>query len=177
MVQQRIQVSPPNSFLRSLSGSLPVSLPADWQLLTLADFPESHASIDAGALALQALQAPYGSSTLDILLTSGSKVCILIEDLTRTSPKKILLEVVLNILRQKGIPSTNISIVIALGTHRPLSSLQLSEAFGPEIVDEYAFVNHDCHSADLCPIGRLAGGTEVRINKRAYDADFRIGIG
>jgi len=177
MVQQRIQASQPNTFLRSLSGFLPVSLPADWQLLTLANFPESHASIDAGSLVLQALQAPHGTSPLDILLTSGSRVCILIEDLTRTSPKKILLEVVLNILRKKAIPSANISIVIALGTHRPLSSLQLSETFGAEIVNEYTFFNHDCHATDLYPIGRLAGGTEVRINKLAYDADFRIGIG
>lgn len=177
MVQQRIQVSPPHTFLRSLSGSLPVSLPADWQLLTLADFPESHASIDASALALQALQAPYGTSTLDTLLTSGSRVCILIEDLTRTSPKKVLLEVVLNILRQKGIPSKHISIVIALGTHRPLSSQQLAETFGADIVNEYSFFNHDCHGGDLHPIGHLACGTEVKINKLAYDADFRIGIG
>ena len=177
MVQQRIQASPPNTFLRSLSGYVPVSLPADWQLLTLADFPESHTASDARSLALQALQAPYGTSPLNILLTSQSKVCILIEDLTRTSPKKILLEVVLDILRQKGISSANISIVIALGTHRPLSGRQLSETFGQEIVNEYAFFNHDCHGADLRPIGHLAGGTEVRINKLAYNADFRIGIG
>lgn len=177
MVQQRMQLATLKPFIRSLAGFLPIVLPADWQLLTLADFPESPSPIDVYAQAMEALQSPHGTATLDNLLTPDHTVCILIEDLTRTSPKKIILGVILDLLRQRGIPVANISIVIALGTHRPLSRLELAETFGEETVAEYAFVNHDCHAPDLVPIGRLASGTEVKINKLATDADFRIGIG
>ncbi len=177
MVQERIQPTARKTFVRSLAGFLPIILPADWQLLTLADFPESPKPIDAYALALEALRTPHGTATLDSLLAPHNTVCILIEDLTRTSPKKIILGAVLDLLRQKGIPVANISIVIALGTHRPLSRLELAVAFGEETVATYTFVNHDCLAADLAPIGRLTSGTIVKINKLAIEADFRIGIG
>lgn len=35
----------------------------------------------------------------------------------------------------------------------------------------------DCHAPDLVPIGRLGDGTEVRNNRLAHAADFRLGIG
>lgn len=177
MIQQRIHSTPPNAFIRSLSGFLPVSLPDGWKLLTFADFPTYTSSVDAKALAIHALQSPHGTDSLDVLLAPNNSVCILIEDLTRTSPKNIILKVVLNRLRQRGISAVNISVVIALGTHRPLSHQELVQTFGEETVTEYAFVNHDCHAPDLIPISRLQSGTEVKINKLVAEADFRIGIG
>ncbi len=177
MFQNRMQTTTGKAFVRSLAGFLPLVLPTDWQLLTLADFPERPEPIDAAALVLEALLSPHGTATLNNLLKPENTVCILLEDLTRTSPKKIILGVILDLLRQIGIPIANISIVIALGTHRPLSRPEMAEAFGEATVSTYAFVNHDCHAPDLKPIGRLASGTEVKINKLAADADFRIGIG
>ncbi len=177
MVEEMIQPTTGKIFVRSLSGFLPLILPVDWQLITLADFPESSSAIDACALAAEALQSPHGTAGLDSLLMPKNTVCILVEDLTRTSPKKMILRLVLNLLRQRGIPAANISIVIALGTHRPLSRAELAKTFGEETVAEYTFVNHDCRASDLMPIGRLASGTEVKINKLAVEADFRIGIG
>ncbi|MFH0781098.1 MAG: nickel-dependent lactate racemase [Pseudomonadota bacterium] len=177
MIQKKKHSILPNTFIRSLSGFLPFPLPDSWKLLTFADFPDSTSAVDANALAMHALQSPYGTPSLDILLAPHNSVCILIEDLTRTSPKNVILKVILNLLRQRGIPATNISIIIALGTHRPLSRLELAETFGEETVAEYTFVNHDCHAPDLKPIGCLASGTEVKINKLATEADFRIGIG
>ncbi|SHO44116.1 lactate racemase domain-containing protein [Desulfopila aestuarii] len=177
MNQRRKQFTGSDAFLRSQAGILPMSLPLAWKLLTLADFSETTTHSDASSMAIEALQTPHGAPPLDQQLKPHHTVCILIEDLTRTSPKKEILKVVLNILRNIGIPSGNIVVVIALGTHRPLSHEELAGAFGPEIVAEYSFVNHDCHAADLIQIGQLADGTAVKINRLAYSADFRIGIG
>lgn len=177
MVLSKNSPAAQGSFVRSLTGVIPFSLPADWELLTLADFPESSASTDAEVSAVKSLQEPFGCPLLTKMLSARDTVCILIEDLTRTSPKKTLLQVVLNTLRQIGIPAGNISVIIALGTHRPLSRSELEGAFGPETVAEYNFVNHDCHATDLVPIGRLETGAEVKINRLAFAADFRIGIG
>jgi len=165
------------TFVRSINGPVSFSLPSTWELLTLADFPESRLTVDAQAQTTCALQAPVGTAPLHEQLTAESTICILIEDLTRTSPKKIILRVVLDILRKIGIPSANVSIIIALGTHRPLSHEALAGAFGTETVAEYAFFNHDCHADDLVPIGRLQSGAVVKIDRRAHAADFRIGIG
>lgn len=175
--QQRIRPTMQNAFVRSINGPVSFSLPATWEILTLADFPESRLAVDVQALATLALQSPSGTAPLHEQLTAESSVCILVEDLTRTSPKKIILRVVLDILWKIGIPTDNISIVVALGTHRPLSHRELADAFGAETVGEYAFFNHDCHADDLMPIGRLQSGAEVKINRLAYNADFRLGIG
>lgn len=177
MVQQSIPPSKSIAFVRSMSGLVLFSLPADWQILTLADFADSTVPADAGPLTIQALQSPVGAPALEAQLTADNTVCILIEDLTRSSPKKTVLKVVLDTLKRIGIPAGNISVVIALGTHRPLSRRELENGFGPETVAEYRFVNHNCHAADLMPIGRLASGAEVKINRLAFAADIRIGIG
>lgn len=177
MVQQSMPPSKSIAFVRSLNGLVLFSLPAAWQVLTLADFQDSAVPADAEPLAIQALQAPLSAPALEARLTADNTVCILIEDLTRSSPKKTVLKVVLDTLKRIGIPAGNISVVIALGTHRPLSSEELAGAFGTEVTAEYHFFNHDCHAADLVPIGRLSGGAEVKINRLAHAADFRIGIG
>lgn len=177
MVKQGVSANRPQIFLRSLSGDVPVSLPGTWRLSTLASFPETATEADASALALVALAAPHGLPPLAECLGPQHRVCILIEDLTRTSPKRFLLQAVLHTLRQIGIPAAHITVLIALGTHRPLSPDELAAAFGRDTVAEYAFVNHDCHAADLVLIGRLGDGTEVRINPLAHGADFRLGIG
>jgi nickel-dependent lactate racemase len=44
-------------------------------------------------------------------------------------------------------------------------------------VAAYGFFNHDCRAEDLVPVGRLASGAVVRINRRVAEADYRIGIG
>ena len=49
--------------------------------------------------------------------------------------------------------------------------------YGEEVVKNYSIVNHDSLSPDLVPVGKLRSGTVVKINRRAYEADFRIGIG
>ena len=177
MVQQSMPPRTANAFIRSLTGLVPFSLPPPWQLLTLADFPEFTIPVDAETLTVQALQSPLASHVLSARLKAENTICILVEDLTRTSPKRTILKIVLGELKQIGIPASNISVIIALGTHRPLSREELAGTFGAEVTAEYQFFNHDCHAADLVPIGRLASGTEVRINRLAHAADFRIGIG
>jgi lactate racemase len=164
-------------YLRALSGPIPVTLPAKWRLSTLADFPENTSTKDAANLTRTALLTPYGTPSLVSLIKPSDTICILIEDLTRTSPKASVLEIVLELLRQIGVPSNNITILIALGTHGPVSDHQLRLTFGAAMVDAYTFVNHDCNADDLVPIGHLTGGTAVKINILAHAADFRLGIG
>jgi nickel-dependent lactate racemase len=88
-----------------------------------------------------------------------------------------MLEVLLEQLRESGVPETRTVIVLALGTHRGLTGPEIEETFGPELTAGYAFINHDCLAADLVPAGRLKNGFPVKINRRVMEADFRIGLG
>ncbi len=164
-------------FLLSTNRTVDIFLPEDWKVLTIADFGPSAHRGNPETLANEALQHPIGAPPLEHRLKAAQTVSIIIEDLTRTSPKKTILKVLLKHLARIGIPPQKICIVIALGTHRPLSRQELEAAFGKETVSDYTFINHDCRAEDLVPVGRLESGARVKINRRVHDADFRIGIG
>jgi nickel-dependent lactate racemase len=104
-------------------------------------------------------------------------VAVLIEDLTRSSPKRILLEEVLVALETAGVTKDRITIVIALGSHRPLTDAELGRTFGEDICRDYRILNHDCQSPDLVRVAELPTGTPVRIHLAAAAADLIVGIG
>jgi nickel-dependent lactate racemase len=153
------------------------TIPDNWNLLSLPDFPDNGKTANVNKLTKDALNKPIQSPALNDLLSPADSIAIIIEDLTRTSPKRLILKVLLDNLNEIGIPEKNINIIIATGTHRGLKHEELESAFGRDLLDRYAFSNHDCRASDLVPIGMLKTGCEVKINRKVFNADFRIGIG
>ena len=152
-------------------------IPSQWSLLTFAKLDEYPSQKDVRKLTKNALRKPIHAKALKDSLSPSDKVAIVIEDLTRASPKKLILETLLEELKAFNIPTESISVIIALGTHRGLTPEELESTFGRELIDRYEFVNHDCHATDLMPVGRLKTGREVKINRKVHEATFRIGIG
>ncbi|MBL7225352.1 MAG: DUF2088 domain-containing protein [Desulfobacteraceae bacterium] len=76
---------------------------------------------DAGAEIRYALERPIGSPPLTELVRHGQKVAIVIDDITRQTPTHLILPPVLHCLERAGIEKEAISIVFALGTHRPMT--------------------------------------------------------
>ncbi|MGD9007629.1 MAG: lactate racemase domain-containing protein [Desulfobacteraceae bacterium] len=166
-----------SAHLQSIHGAVPFTVPAQWQVLTHAAFSDLPAKGTAGELVAKALSAPVNALPLNKRLAADNTVAIIVEDLTRCSPKKEILPVLLEELDAIGIPPDNICIVIALGTHRALSKKELASGYGADITARYRFINHDCHAPDQVAIGELQTGGIVKINRYVYEADFRIGIG
>ena len=156
---------------------IPFEIPPKWKVLTFAQFNDSPLLRNVRELTKNAIKNPIQSPSLKDSLSSSDRVAVLIEDLTRSSPKRLILESLLEELDDAGIPSNNISVIISLGTHRGLTSLELETTFGRELLEKYKFDNHDCHASDLVCVGRLKTGRDVKINSTVYEATFRIGIG
>ncbi|MBW1781690.1 MAG: DUF2088 domain-containing protein [Deltaproteobacteria bacterium] len=152
-------------------------LPPEWNLLTFAALKEPPIPESVHQLAKTALKHPVASSPLKERLTPLDKVAILIEDLTRASPKGTILRALLEALEEARVPDRHITIVIALGTHRGLTQAELETTFGIDLFARYRFVNHDCHAPDLVPAGRLPTGRTVKIHRAVQKAQFKIGIG
>lgn len=104
------------------------------------------------------------------------KVVVIINDLTRATPNEPLLTPLLDFLNEKGVPSCDISIVIATGTHRPLSKNEMAELLGKNYGRVPAF-NSDCDAPDMVFLGRLSSGNELWVNPIVTGADLRIAIG
>jgi len=152
-------------------------IPPTWELLTFAGLIDQPVTGDISELTRKTLRNPIQSSLLKDCLSSSDRVAVIIEDLTRTSPKKLILETLIEELNHVPIHRENVSVIISVGTHRGLTPEELETTFGRELIQTYEFINHDCHAPDLVRVGRLKTGRDVKINLAVYEATFRIGIG
>lgn len=133
---------------------------------------------DADAEIRYALERPIGSPPLSDLVHHGQKIAIVIDDITRQTPTQLILPPILHCLKVAGIEQEAVKIVVALGTHRPMTESEIHEKVGSAIANEYHIVNVPCwDDAEMVYMGRSSNGIPAWINRNVIDADFRIGIG
>ena len=111
-----------------------------------------------------------GTLPLKDLIKSDDKVTVIISDLTRFWMRQdIICSLLVKYLREDmNIPTENIAVLIALGTHR-----KNTEEEKKTLTGEYAYnncaevVDHDCDADDLEYVGTTSMGTEVYVNPLA----------
>jgi len=127
---------------------------------------------------IQSLKNPYGSESFSTLVNPKSKIVFIVDDNTRPTPTKKIIEPILEILKNSRIPDSSISIIIALGGHRKLNKEEMISILGKEIFNHYRVVNHDARAKDdLVYMGETTFGTPVSLNREVYQSDLRILIG
>ena len=151
-------------------------LPKGWRLLSPSPARPPRPR-PLGVMLEEALRRPIGTPPLEEMLPPAGRIALLVDDLTRPTPKREILPLLLEKLQQRGVGPERVEIVVALGTHRQPSSEELKEALGDGIVKRYPTVNHDPFSQDLCPVGRLSMGSTVKINRAVHQAALRISLG
>ena len=124
-----------------------------------------------------ALRRPIGSKQLRELVKPGQKVALVVTDITRKLPEEIIVPILLKELQSGGIAKTDITAVVATGTHRPDTPQELLEKFG-DVVNEISFINHDAYNPEgLVDLGRSPGGIPLVFNRTVAQADVRISTG
>ena len=109
------------------------------------------------------LKNPINSLSLKdlIIQKDAKKILIIVNDITRPTPYKIILPPLLEELHYTGIKKENIIFVIATGSHRGNSKEEIIEIFGKDIAGCYKFINHDDQKSQMKDFGqfpRLRGG-------------------
>ena len=133
---------------------------------------------DYGGLIRDALDHPIGAPRIENLLRPGQRVCIISYYNTRVTPVRTILQELLPRIEGAGILRRDIFIVIALGSHRPMTQEEIAAKFGQDIVDRYQILNSEFENPDmLTQVGTSELGTPIRVYKPAMEADIRIGIG
>jgi len=126
---------------------------------------------------LHALHHPIDSLPLSVLAANRRSAAVVVSDNTRPVPYKEpngILEPILNILRQSGIP--DIRIIIACGTHRAMSEQELrnmlgSAAFQPGV----NILNHVANDPTrLVSLGSTSRNPTVTVNRMYYESDVKI---
>jgi len=145
-----------------------------WEL-----WPNDLPAVDDEEKAIRdAITNPIGSERLGRLIKPGMKAVIIADDMTRPTPKKRILPILLDELNKAGVPDNDITILIALGTHRYMTEDEILKAFGKDMISRVRILNHEwMDPANLVSLGKTENGTPITVNKVAYDADFLIGLG
>jgi len=125
-----------------------------------------------------ALKSPFGTKPLNDLINPRMRVTIIVDDITRPTPQRIILPIVIKELNNIGIEDKNIKIIIALGTHRYMNQEEIEEKYGSKIVKRISIKNNEWKDSSIfMDLGRTKKGTLIKINKEIYNSDFVIGIG
>jgi nickel-dependent lactate racemase len=133
---------------------------------------------DEQAALRTALANPIGTAPLAALAQGKKSAAISVCDITRPTPNRKTLPLIIEILETAGIPSDGIVICIATGLHRIATPAELDEILSPEIASKYRVFNHDAKIfEDHQHLGSTNSGIPVYIAKDFMNADLRITLG
>lgn len=91
---------------------------------------------------------------------------------------KKILPVLINELGAVSIKDKQVKVLIASGTHRPMTRPELEKKFGKEILSRFKVYNHRWDDKSmLVRIRSSIGGKGICVNRLVKEADFIIGIG
>ena len=133
---------------------------------------------DPAAAVAEALAHPTGTPPLGELARGRRNACILVCDVTRPVPNRLILPPILKTVEEQGIPRRDILILIATGLHRPNEGAELEEMVGPEVVAHYRVENH--HGKVLQEhdfLGETPRSVPVYLDRRYVRADLKITTG
>jgi nickel-dependent lactate racemase len=149
------------------TGTVEVSLP-DCEVRTVER--PGGAPVDPATAARTSLDAPHGPS-LDSLVDPGDDVTVVVTDVTRATPDDVLVGAML-----ERLPDCDVSILLGLGLHRPMTDAEMRDALG-----EYAALaeNHDPEATVAVETVSGLDGDEVpvRVHPLVAEADCLLSTG
>jgi nickel-dependent lactate racemase len=121
----------------------------------------------------QALRNPIASSPLKEIVSAHDSVALIFSDRTRPMPSDRVLPVILAELEH--VPKDNITLINALGTHRPNTPVELESMLGREVAENYRVIQHRPKDrASMVYLGKSGFGNEVWVNKDFMQARIKI---
>jgi len=155
---------------------IPFEVPKEFDITVVKNNSKSQIS-DIIEATRKALKNPINSKELLELVKKGNTVCIIVTDITRSCPDRVILPVLLDELKTKIEPN-DLTLLIASGMHREMTYDEKVEKFGEEIVKNFQIISHDAKDEkNLVSLGTTKNGTPIKISKTAVKADFLISIG
>jgi len=124
-----------------------------------------------------ALENPLDAPRISEIVEKGDKIAIVVDDHTRPAPSYLMVPPILDELEKAGIPMSDVFIIFACGTHRPVKPEEMKKLLGEETlkrVPKENIVSHNCDAPDLVYCGKTSRGTPVYVNRLYYDADVKI---
>ncbi len=152
------------------------------------------ASTNTGADSVrEALANPIGTPRLGEIVKPGEKIVIISSDITRPMPTKVVLPVLLEELFAAGVHAEDVTLVLALGSHRPHTDEERMRLAGDCVYGKGSQVGSaasgqandtsgkilciDSDPNDCIHLGTTIHGTPIDITRVVAEADRRISLG
>lgn len=153
-----------------------IQIPAD-NLMAVGDPREVTPRADIAAQVRQALRTPIGAEPFSESLKGAEHLLLLVDDITRPTPIDRILPILLEELEVER-KKIEVTILIALGTHRKMTQEEIQSKVGSEIVASYPVLNHEWDDERvLVDLGVTPNGTPIKVNRLIQEADVCLGIG
>lgn len=158
--------------------TLALELPSEWHIKGVLEPGSLPAVDDLGAEARRALHSPVGMPRLCDLYQPGKRVALVIDDGSRPTPVARLLPAVLEELKQAGLRWADLTLIPALGLHRPMTAEELALRIGFPDLDGLPWENPECDNPEkLTFLGTTSRGTPVWVNRSVASADLVVSLG
>lgn len=161
--------------------TMTLDLLANWQVTGILEPAPAPVVADVQREIARALARTFGVPRLGDLVeaarsrAANQKVVIVMDDGSRPTPVARILPEVLAEMQRCGQPMENITLLPALGLHRPMTADEIERRAG---VSGLKFENPDCDDpGKLVSLGTTSRGTPVLINKTVAEADLVVSIG
>lgn len=153
-------------------GALTLEMPDDTVVLRPR---EAVPLADPDGAVRDALAEPLGSAPLERIARGARQATVVISDITRPVPNRLLLTAILEALERGGLPARHVTILIGTGLHRPATEREIEALVGPDIAAACRVLSHDARDLTaLVSAARDASGAEVQVHRAYVAADLRI---
>jgi nickel-dependent lactate racemase len=161
-------------------GGSPLSfdLPEGWHVAGYLEPNRVQPVHDVDHAIMQSLDDPIGMAKLADLVTAESRVCIVMDDISRPTPVWKVVPQVIRRLTAAGVKKGNITIVPALGLHRPMTLEEIRKRTGIPDLSEGQCVHLACDDLEsMIYLGTTSRGTPIHIARPVAEADLVISVG
>ena len=117
----------------------------------------------------RAVEEDVVGKALKARLSAKDSITIIISDITRFWMRQDLIcELLVRYLRDVcGIAYEQMVVLVALGTHRPMTETELEKISSDYVYRHVAVVNHNCDAADLVYVGTTRYDNRIEVNPLA----------
>lgn len=100
------------------------------------------------------------------MVSSSDLVTIVVSDITRSwMRQELIMPMLVEYLHDEvGVGYEQITILIALGTHRPSTPAEMVHICSEQVCRKVKVIDHDCDADDLVTVGTTSRGTIVQVN-------------
>ncbi|MFQ5928114.1 MAG: lactate racemase domain-containing protein, partial [Acidobacteriota bacterium] len=123
----------------------------------------------------QKLDQPIDSPPLREIAAGKKTAVITFDDLTRPTPTKSVLPMIIDDLRAAGLPDENIILLTSYGSHRAMTHREVRAKLGDWAVENFAWLNHNIWE-NVLEVGVTSQRNKIKLNHHFAKADLRITI-